>query len=412
MNEAIKVYSTEKGYFTEILEATKIKSHSHARMLAPFVDDSYQLLYWVNWGKPKLNDKPRKAHFRHYPKNKTSIVETISKEIKHRKVKSKESQKHIKAKECILNLLRNMLKQKKHIPWAFKDPETSDFPMTGDFLAGAVSIEKEYQIKTPFGEKYRLDIAIMGKVIGKEPVVLAGIEVEFTHKFDFSKALICKTLGFPLISIDIVDENIESIDTQWAKQSLIETTKNSADGYRRNFIYIHKMLSTFYIDIPRELKPESKHQYVIFTQEQATLIRYLKKLKELLNLSDRQVIIQPVTDKNEQLHVQVENAGNLAGAKWKDHNSESFVQLTIEKPCTKSGDLYYFHLVLANICNSILDCLVGYKYELGQIHEIGDSLIWKKLKKINGELIRYNVAPKRISEPVRQILAHVARNNS
>lgn len=407
MEIALKVYSVEEGFFSESVKATDIKSHSHARKLAPFADDSRRMVYWVGWGKPKNNNKPRVAHFKRYPSKGRTVVTLANDEIALRTRESRESNRHIKAKELIQSFLTKLLEEKKHLPWAFKDPDISEFPMSGDFLAGAEAIEVEYGVKTPMGEEYRLDVAILGKTILNKPILLAGIEIEFTHKFDFSKSLICKTLGFPLISIDVTEVDESDINEEWAKQALIETTRNSIDGFRRNYIYIHRMLSTVYIDIPRDIVSESRHQYVIFTKEQDKLIDLLKTLKERLSLSDRQVIISPVVDKNKQLNIQVMNAGNLAGEGWKDHNDKKFIQLTLDKPCNKSGALYYFHLVLASLCNSFLDCLVGYKYELGEVHNIGDSLRWMKGRFVGEKLVKYHVGPKRVSEPVRQILRYV-----
>jgi hypothetical protein len=289
-------------------------------------------------------------------------------------------------------------------------------------------------------------VAVKGSLNGyaNQPIVLAAVEVEFTHKFDFIKALICKSLGFPLVSLDITDTQEEQINSKWAKAALIETTRNSQDGLRRNYIYIHRLLSTLYIDIPREIVPESRHQYVIFTPQQKTLISYLETLRKLLKLDKKQAVISPVTIKNEQLRVQVQNAGNLAGEEWQAHNKEGYIQLTVDKPCSKAGNLYYFHLILAKLCNSDLDCLVGYvtvqtpsparspgnqksvsydcrgrdfeggserllgyKYELGHVHKIGEPLMWHTTRKINGELVRYKIAPKRVSEPIVRILSHV-----
>ena len=65
------------------------------------------------------------------------------------------------------------------------------------------------------------------------------------------------------------------------------------------------------------------------------------------------------------------------------------------------------YIILAYLCNSFLNCLVGYKYERGETHHLSDSLQWKIGRKINNQFVFYSVAPKRISEPVREILAHV-----
>lgn len=407
MKQAIQVYSTGKGWCSEIMDATQIKSYSHARKLAPFVDSKNKLLYWVNWGKEKINKKPRVAHFKHYPNGKRTIRTIVSEEIRLRYKESKESKEHIQAKKVILQLLRNFISEKKHLPWVYKDLEISEYSMSGDFLAGAISVEKEYKISTPWGQEYRLDIAIIGEKIHSHPIVLAGIEIELTHKFDFSKALICKSLGFPLMSINIESYNLEEIDIGWAKRVLTETTQNSDDGLRCNYIYIHRMLSPIYINIPKKLNIELKHQYVIFTQKDETLLHYLKTLKLGLRLNDSQVHILKREDKNSETHTELMNAGNLAGETWKKHNSSSYILLTLERPCGELSSLYYFHLVLTSLCNSNLDCLVGYKLERGMIHEVGNDLRWIKIKIIDGVLQKNHIAPKRVSEPVIQILKYV-----
>ncbi|OQW73268.1 MAG: hypothetical protein BVN35_12260 [Proteobacteria bacterium ST_bin11] len=408
MNKATRVYSAEQGYFSEKLEATHVKSYAHARKLAPFVDDKGQMVYWVNWGALKKNNRPRVAHFKHYPKNSKTINKLVAEEIKDRFTQSLESKEHKLVKDVIVDFLRKRIADSKSLPWAFDDPAMSHYSLSGDILADAISVEKEYPIRTPFGEQYRLDVAVLGKPITKNPIVLAGIEIEFSHKFDFSKSLVLKALGFPLMSIDIAEVNVNDINEEWAKQAIIETTKNSLDGFRRNYIYIHKMLSTVYLDIDRKVSPESRHQYVIFTKEQNRFERHIKLLKDKLEITDQQLNIQIVSDINKQTHLQVKNAGNLAGDSWQDHNPKSFIQLTIDKPCTKSGNLYLFHLVLCSLCNSIFDCLVGYKYEKGERHEVGDSLFWNRYTGlVNGEAIYQKIAPKRVSEPVMQIISHV-----
>jgi len=41
------------------------------------------------------------------------------------------------------------------------------------------------------------------------------------------------------------------------------------------------------------------------------------------------------------------------------------------------------------------------------IHEVGDDLRWTKIKRIDGLLQDFHIAPKRVSEPVIQILKYV-----
>lgn len=411
MDSAYRVYSPNQGYCKEEVVATDIKSSSHARKLAPFVDDNNQLVYWVRWGKRKADEKAIKAHFRSYPKHSTnSLKKQLHNEISSRQSESSESSKHKTAKLAVQAALQALIDSGKHLPWSIIDPEISDFPMTGDLLANAVSIEVEHSLKTPFdNQEYRLDVAILGRTIKNHPVVLAGIEIEFTHTFGFSKALICKSLGFPLVSLNITELDENEITHDWAKKALMETTHNSSDGLRRNYFYIHPLLSTVYLDLPKKPQNKARHQYVIFCPQQDKLVNFLDELKTQLELPDKKVNIHPVKVTNSQLKIQVENAGELAGEGWSEHNQNSYIQLTIDKPIGKTGDLYLYHLILAKLCNSVFDCLVGYKYETGERHYRGEPLMWQTLEfDEHRKLIPVkNLAPKRVSEPVRQILSKV-----
>lgn len=410
MNTAFRVYSPSQGYCKEKVVATDIKSHSHARKLAPFIDYNNQQVYWVRWGKRKLDGKSIKAHFRGYPKHSTnSLKKQLHDEISCRHRESSESSKHKTAKLAIQAALQTLISSGKHLPWSIIDPEISDFPMTGDLLANAVSIEVEHSLKTPFdNQEYRLDIAILGRTIKNNPVVLAGIEIEFTHTFSFSKALICKSLGFPLVSLNITDLEESDITHDWAKHALMETTRKSKDGLRRNYFYIHPLLSTVYLELPKNPNYEARHQYVIFCPQEDKLYKWLKILRSELDLTDK-VDIHPVKAKNSQLKTQVENAGELAGEGWSEHNPNGYIQLSINKPIGKCGDLYLYHLILAKLCNSVFDCLVGYKFEPGERHYKGDPPMWK-LAQFNENrqlVLKKNLAPKRVSEPVRQILSKI-----
>ncbi|MEA1988981.1 MAG: hypothetical protein U9N57_07225 [Pseudomonadota bacterium] len=410
MDSAFRVYSANQGYFSESIAATDIKSSSHARKLAPFVDDNNQLVYWVRWGKRKADGKTIRAHFRSYPKHTThSLKKQLHDEISSRQSESSESSKHKAAKLAVQAVLQALIDSGKHLPWSIIDPEISDFPMTGDLLANVASIEVEHSLKTPFdNQEYRLDVAILGRTIKNHPIVLAGIEIEFTHTFDFSKALICKSLGFPLVSLNITELEESEITLEWAKKALMETTHNSSDGLRRNYFYIHPLLSTVYLDLPKNPHYESRHQYVIFCPQEDELYKWIILLRSELDLTDK-VDIHPVKAKNSQLKTQVENAGELAGEEWSDHNPNGYIQLSIDKPIGKCGDLYLYHLILAKLCNSVFDCLVGYKYETGERHYKGDPPMWKlpKFDKNRKLVFKKNLAPKRVSEPVRQILSKV-----
>lgn len=147
MDSAFRVYSPNQGYCKEEVVATNIKSSSHARKLAPFVDDNNQLVYWVRWSKQKASGKRTRAHFRSYPKHSThSLKKQLHDEISSRQSESNESSKHKAAKLAVQAALQALIDSGKHLPWSISDSEISDFPMTGDLLANAVSIEVEVRV--------------------------------------------------------------------------------------------------------------------------------------------------------------------------------------------------------------------------------------------------------------------------
>ena len=83
-------------------------------------------------------------------------------------------------------------------------------------------------MKTPFGEDYRFDIALLGPVIENERVVLAAIELELEHEFESTKCLIGKCLGFPLLSLDLKAIESEPLYGEQLLKRLVETTQTFA----------------------------------------------------------------------------------------------------------------------------------------------------------------------------------------
>jgi hypothetical protein len=408
MKKAKLLYTKEAGFLKKEIEATFIKSRADARKIGPFTDENNKKVLWVNWGQYKETGKYIPPYFRHYPKNYKNESE-ISTEIKNRFNASLESKTHEKAKECIVNALEARLNRKYHLPWAFKDNRTSDFPLSGDLLADVEVIEKEYILKTPFGEDYRLDIALLGKKIKNKRVLLAGIEVEFTHEFEMTKCLLLKTLGFPLISIDVSDLDVSEISEEWAENSLIETTKSNEAGIRKNYIYIHESIYPLYMDIPREILNETRHQYLLFIKEKHhdKLKEYLSELKKCLGINNSDVLIQETKISNDQTKKIVEHAGTIAGEKWRNYNENRFISITLDKPITKSGNIYMFHLIMVQLMNAIFDTLVGYKYETGITNHDPNVLTWKITDYKNSTYPNYkvyNLISKQVSEPIYEIL--------
>ena len=89
----------------------------------------------------------------------------------------------------------------------FTVERSSDFHLSGDQLKGALIAQKEYRIHPPFANFYNLDIAILGPKIHSEKIILGAIEIEHTHEVDMLKTLLCKSLGFPLFTLDKKDVN-------------------------------------------------------------------------------------------------------------------------------------------------------------------------------------------------------------
>ncbi|EIJ36962.1 hypothetical protein Thini_4488 [Thiothrix nivea DSM 5205] len=408
MKKAKLLYSKEDGFLKKEIEATAITSRADARKIGPFADENNKKVLWVNWGQHKETGKYIFPYFRHYPKSYKHESE-INIEIKKRFSASLESKNHKKAKECIAGALEKRLKNKHHLPWAFKDTRTSDFPLSGDLLADVEVIEKEHILRTPFGEEYRLDIALLGKKVKNKRVLLAGIEIEFTHEFEMIKCLLLKTLGFPLISIDVTSIDVSDISEEWADKSLIETTKSNSSGIRKNYIYIHESIYPLYMDIPRDILNETRHQYLLFIKEEQhdRLKTYLSELKKYLSISNNDVLIQETKISNEQTRKIVEHAGSIAGEDWRNYNKDRFISVTLDKPLTKSGNIYIFHLVMAQLINAIFDTLVGYKYETGIKNYDPSILTWKLTDYKNSSYPNYkiyNLISKQVSEPIHKII--------
>ena len=408
MDEALKVYGW-RGILAESLKATEIKSRADARKLGPFADHDHKRVLWVNLGVTKETGKIRKRHFRHYPKNsgKTGGYRSVNEEMDEREKARGESSKHLRVKDSLFKIFERMVKEKQPARWSFVDKRISEFPLSGNLLSEVVSIEREYSIHTPFGKKYELDIALLGQKVREQPIILGGIEIEFTHEFEMLKCLLCKSLGFPLVCLDITEVSENEITEKWCEERLLETTTNSDDALRRNYIYIHEMLYPVYMDIPSNILKENRHQYVIFCKDREfdKLVNWLKELKVLLGIQDNTILIQPVNCTNDQMRKIIENEGSIAGHNWRDFNGSRFIRVNLDKPVTKSGPLYKYHLLMAHLLNGYFETLVGYKYRCGVSNKQLDDHVWKILRFESNQLRHISILPKHVSEPVISILA-------
>src|SRR5574337_219361 len=225
MDEAIVVFS-RKGLFQTQIVARDVRSREHARKLWPLVspDASRQMVTWVSpsFENGKLR---RRSHFRLLPAEHTySPKAHFDGEEASRQRAVQESVEHRRAKELVAAELSRRLDAGLAMPWSFKDEDASDYPFEGNLLLGADPVAPDYPLETPFGSRYRLDVAVIGTPVQKEPMVLGGVDIDLGHAFDGRKALIGKSLGFALISIDITEMALDEITPQWAREAVSATT--------------------------------------------------------------------------------------------------------------------------------------------------------------------------------------------
>lgn len=407
MKYAFKIWSW-KGEREERVKATNISSPADARNKGPFVDDKGEPVFWVNWSKPTgPNNKSRPAHFSHYPKSevKKKLNKDVASEFNN--YKPSESALHEKARIALTSYLDERIEKGENINWYFKDDSVSDYSLNGNLLANAESVETHYIYQTNFEISFEYDIAILGPKIGKERLILAVIELEKSHMFGFRKKLISKCLGFPLISISLDSLDIDEINVKWCSKILRETTTNSIDSLRRNYIYLHKSLYPIYLDIPKDYRKKNKHHFIVFSEYKSlnNIENILNRFKDRLGLSNKEVSITPVNfNPDEQTSISMfNNEGSIAGKSWDTINCSTFIRISTQIPNPKIGNLYLFHLVLSRLLNAHFECLIGYKPSNGMKNTNPDVNYWYST------YLKKKIAPKSISEPIRPIINYLNR---
>ncbi len=423
---AIRLFSpTSRALFSQEISALEIKGREDARKIGPFFNPERELMTWVNWGK-RRNGRKVRPYFRRYSSGAKSarffkkMLEEEQKEIN----RVKQDNLHKKTQILLTNILNKFLLQKKQIPWAFKDLRLTDFTLSGDLLSGVTSVDTEFRIYPPFTNYYSLDIALLGNRIQNKPMLLGAIEIEHTNEVDLLKTLLCKSLGFPLFTIDISDvssEDIEDITEAWCLDRLTETTHSSEDNRRRNYIYLHNMLYPVYLSNFEDWGLGEKHQYIIFATHEDfdRLKKEIKLLKKSLFLSDDDVRVMPFQKRADVAHSvkTIQNEGSLTGDLWESYNPNQFIRLILKRPSKKRGNIYEFHLLLTQLLTLDFDCLVGYKCENGASNHEKDDPIWEITKVIkttnnppNFTQIKKRFCPKRLSEPIREIMKYLPKN--
>lgn len=175
MDEAIVVFS-RKGIFQTTIAARDVRSREHARKLWPLVSPgaSRQMVTWVSpsFESGKLR---RRSHFRMLPAQHTySPKAHFDDEEASRWRTVQESAEHRRAKELVAAELARRLNAGLAMPWAFKDADASDYSLEGNLLLGADRVAIEHPLETPFGSKFRLDVAVLGPPVQTEPMVLGA----------------------------------------------------------------------------------------------------------------------------------------------------------------------------------------------------------------------------------------------
>lgn len=414
MDEAVVVFS-RKGIFQTTVGARDIRSREHARKLWPLVSPgaSRQMVTWVSpsFDNGKLR---RRSHFRVLPAQYTYNPKAhFDDEEASRWHAVQESLEHQRAKELVATELSRRLNAGLAMPWAFKDVDASDYPLEGNLLLGADRVATEHPLETPFGSKFRLDVAVLGPPVQAEPMVLGGVEIELGHAFDGRKALIGKSLGFPLISIDITEMTLAELTPEWAQQVLTATTRSHEQGRRQTYIYLHDLLYPLYAQLPAFLDDEQRHQFLVFADNGALtkLVRWMTLLAEKLQYPKSTVAVALVNGKNEQSRKMLERAGQVVGPDWKEFNNQRCLRLTLPRP-KGPADLqaHRFHMTMARILLSHTDALVGYKYCNGVDNHHPEEDVWvaRHWAADFKTYTDHRVLPKRLAEPINRLIAVVS----
>jgi hypothetical protein len=387
MKEAFR-FSSIKGTKVKI-NARRITSAWEARKLGPFFQADKQL-YWVS--PAKRNGYAVNSYFRNYPKGSrrrslASILDECAKS-------GGEGTVHELARETTKELMRERLNSGRKIEWHFIDRRVSAFPLGGDILSEVGKVVTERKVVTPFGRMFRPDVALLGAKINGVRPLLGIVEFEGSHGFNYLRCMMLKSLGCPLIAVNIKGLQREDISKAWSYRMLTQTSLSAPEGRRGNYIYLHEMLYPVYTNIPHHIREDQKHEFIVFAEDGIfeELLEKLRELKCVFCLEDDQVLIQQDGDG-------LAEAGRIVGRRWREYNRRRYIRVALDVPLEKRGGIYLLHLAMANLLNAQYDTLVGYRYRRDAPG--GDERLWLK-DDGNGGHVR--IIQKHMSEPLRLIL--------
>lgn len=414
MDSAVTVFSRQ-GLFAQTIKARDIPSREHARKLWPFViaEDNRKPVTYVSPSFDSNGKLKQRSHFRILTTTRSINLSQIFIDEEQQRQKSvSESDEHKEAKKVLMAEMQNRLLNGKGLPWSFKDPSASDFHFEGNLLLGADKIVAEHSVQTPFGMGFRLDLAVLASPLRNDEIILGGIEIERTHAFEGRKALLGKSLGFPLISVDISEMKLDEITPEWAASVLSQTKATKEISHRQTYVYIHDLVYPLFVQIPNAILDDEKHQYLVFAADKVLnkLVKWIHKLAELLEYPQYAVTPSIQNSSNDVSKKALTRAGEVVGPDWQRFNNQKCLRLTLPRS-TGVTDLkaHKFHIVLAYLLLNKTDSLVGYKYCNGIDNNEVDEDIWvKKIWKKDYNpptFFEHRILPKRLAEPINQMLS-------
>jgi hypothetical protein len=391
-------------------------SREDARKYSPFFDDDYNLVYWVNASyDPDSGRRKKGSFFRHYPikdlhYNKTNSDLSINKTTDKR---------HQKMQNILINIINKKIEGNEKLEWFYSDERLTDFSISGDLLKYVETVEKEYKINIgPLNLDYCLDIVLLGRKLNKTNIILGAIEIENTHEAEFLKILVCKSLGFPLLTIDIGEYSENEINEELCLKLLLETTKDNEQSRRRNYIYIHNLTLPLFIKKNDNWEFDDGHQYIIFMEHDNDIDKfkkYIKELKSILELNEKNVLFQSerINRNIDSSKTMQENDMNLLNQSHNEYFTDRYIRLVLERP-EGSKNIYLFHFVLCKLLALHFNCIVGYKYRRrSTLDESKDDPIWR-LKRFDKETLKWEYTrycPKQLSEPIYMIIHEINKHS-
>lgn len=406
------VIASRRGIFKDTIKASEIKSSEHARKLWPLLSpDKTSIVIWVSFTRKEDPKHRCKAHFRRPPVayQRKGIRHKFEADEEERQRIICESPEHKRAKELVANELVRRLHKQEPMPWYFKDKSASDFHFEGDLLLAANEIKQEMTIKTTFGSSFRLDIGIVGPPISQKQMIVGGIEIEFGNSFVGRKGLIGRSLGFPLMSIDITGMTLDKITPKWAKRIISQTTADDKKGQRKTYIYLPTPLYPLHIQISPQFKVDDKHQYLAFADRDTLkkLSGWLGEVGKKLGYTEKEFTVQRLNAINPKALTQLKNVGEIVGEGWQDFNATECLRITLQRPLADSDFLrsHRLHMTVVRLLMQS-EVLLGYKPCMGGVLHNADEDLWdlSSLGVGGKENDHLRLLPKRLSSPIGPIL--------